>query len=54
MARGDVHLNFDWDWLSAERDFKKAIELRRSSPEALVGYAQFLLARVRAGEAVTF
>jgi len=52
MARGEVRLNFDWDWLGAEQDFKQAIELRPSSSEALDFYAQFLLARGRGSEAV--
>ena len=41
----------DWDWSSAERDFRKAIELDPNSGEAHFFYADFLISMGRCDEA---
>ena len=43
MARGNVRLNFEWDWPGAESDLKQAMKLRPRSSQALDFYAAFLL-----------
>ncbi|OGU24939.1 MAG: hypothetical protein A2X66_06975 [Ignavibacteria bacterium GWA2_54_16] len=40
---GEVHLQYEWDWSSAEREFKRAIELKPNSPEAHQFYADYLI-----------
>ncbi len=40
---GYVAFSFDWDWSSAEREFRKALELNPSLPRAHAGYAEYLL-----------
>jgi Tfp pilus assembly protein PilF len=42
---GEVHLQYEWDWSSAERDFKRAIELKPNSPEAHQFYADYLIVK---------
>lgn len=42
----------DWDWTGAEREFRRAIELNPSYPEALINYTMFLYAMLRFEEAV--
>ena len=41
---------FDWDWSSAEREFKRAIELNPNSALAHERYAEFLRTRLRFDE----
>lgn len=43
VSLGYVALTFDWDWSSAEREFRRALELNPSLPRAHAGYAEFLL-----------
>ena len=43
---------FDWDWLSAEREFKRAIELNPNSALSRARYAVCLVARLRFNESV--
>ncbi|MBM2841192.1 MAG: hypothetical protein HW412_1720, partial [Bacteroidetes bacterium] len=40
---GEVYLQYEWDWSSAEREFKRAIELKPNSPEAHQFYADYLI-----------
>jgi len=42
----------DWDWVVAEREFKRAIELNPSFPEALIFYSHFLMIMGRPDEAM--
>jgi len=42
----------DWDWAVAEREFKRAIELNPSFPEALINYSHFLMNMGRPNEAM--
>ncbi|HKN31606.1 MAG TPA: winged helix-turn-helix domain-containing protein [Terriglobales bacterium] len=39
---GDVHLLFDWDWPAAEAEYRRALEINPSLPEAQLGYATYL------------
>ena len=39
---GDVHLLFDWDWRSAETEYRRALEINPNLPEAQLGYASYL------------
>jgi TolB-like protein len=40
---GYVALDFDWDWTSAEHEFRRALELNPSLARAHAGYAEYLL-----------
>ena len=40
---GSVLFVFDWDWPSAEREFRKALELNPSLPQAHADLAEYLL-----------
>jgi serine/threonine-protein kinase len=42
----------DWDWVVAERESKRAIELNPSFQEALIDYSQFLMIMGRPNEAM--
>jgi TolB-like protein/Tfp pilus assembly protein PilF len=39
---GDVHLLFDWDWPAAETEYRRALDINPSLPEAQLGYATYL------------
>lgn len=39
---GYVHLFYDWDWPGAEKEYRRALEINPSSPEAQLGYANYL------------
>jgi TolB-like protein/DNA-binding winged helix-turn-helix (wHTH) protein/Flp pilus assembly protein TadD len=39
---GYVRLFFDWDWPAAEKEYRRALEINPSSPEAQLGYANYL------------
>jgi len=43
---------YDWDWLSAEKEFRRAIELNPNYPTAHQWYAIFLLSWGKSAEAV--
>ena len=43
---------FDWDWLNAEREFKRAIELNPSNALSHMRYGEFLQTRARFSEAL--
>jgi tetratricopeptide (TPR) repeat protein len=43
---------FDWDWLSAEREFKRAIELNSNSALSHARYAECLKTRLRFNESI--
>ena len=51
-SMGVVRLRFDWDWLAAEREFKRAIELDPEYAPAHFAYTALLAARGRFDEAL--
>jgi serine/threonine-protein kinase len=52
-ALGLVLGQYDWDWVGAEREHKRAIELSPNSPSALMYYAELLSLRGRHDEAIS-
>ncbi len=48
---GEIYLQYDWEWASAEREFKRAIELKPNSPEAHQFYADYLIVTGRIAQA---
>jgi len=53
VSLGYVALTFDWDWVRAEHEFRRALELNPSLPRAHAGYAEYLLFKLgRADEAI--
>ncbi len=50
---GDLHLFFDWDWSAAEKEYRKALEINPSLPEAHLGYANYLATLGRFDEAIS-
>jgi eukaryotic-like serine/threonine-protein kinase len=51
-ALGVVNLRYDWDWGSAEREFKRAIELKPDYAPAHDAYAGLLIIMGRPDEAI--
>ena len=51
-ALGTVKRIYDWDWVGAERDFRRAIELNPSYARAHLGYALLLSCLGRGDEAL--
>ena len=49
---GDAYLLFDWDWKGAEAEYRRALEINPSSPEAHLGYANYLSTLGRHDEAL--
>jgi TolB-like protein/DNA-binding winged helix-turn-helix (wHTH) protein/Flp pilus assembly protein TadD len=49
---GYVKLSFDWDWLGAEREFRRALELNPNLASGHAGYAHYLLTLGRSQEAI--
>jgi TolB-like protein len=47
-----VKLNFDWDWVGAEREFRHALELNSNLSRGHAGYAHYLLTLRRTDEAI--
>ncbi len=47
VSLGYVALTFDWDWVRAEHEFRRALELNPSLPRAHAFYAEYLLFRLR-------
>ncbi|MCI0443060.1 protein kinase [bacterium] len=47
---GYINANFDWDWLGAETEFKRAIELNPNLAVAYDSYSYFLLVQNRIDE----
>jgi TolB-like protein/Tfp pilus assembly protein PilF len=52
VVLADVRAEYDWDWISAERLFKRAIEQNPNYGDAHAAYAGFLAAVGRTQEAV--
>lgn len=51
VSLGRVKMHFDWDWSTAEREFKRAIELNPTYAETHHIYAHYLMAMKRPAEA---
>jgi serine/threonine protein kinase/Tfp pilus assembly protein PilF len=49
---GGIQLVYDWDWSSAEKEFRRAIELDASSASAHEGYATYYSALGKSRDAV--
>jgi serine/threonine-protein kinase len=49
---GELYLQYEWDWSSAERELKRAIELKPNSPEGHQFYADYLISTGRMDEAL--
>jgi TolB-like protein/DNA-binding winged helix-turn-helix (wHTH) protein/Tfp pilus assembly protein PilF len=49
---GLLAMNFDWDWATAEKEFRRAIELNPNYPTAHHWYAEFLAAVGRFDESL--
>src|SRR5262245_351874 len=47
-----IHAYYEWDWATAEREFRKALELRPSHSDVHVSYSRFLAAAGRLDEAI--
>ncbi|MGH7838201.1 MAG: adenylate/guanylate cyclase domain-containing protein, partial [Candidatus Binataceae bacterium] len=52
IALGAIHFHADWNWVAAEKEFKRAIELSPSDAEAHRIYSIYLSAMGRADEAL--
>ena len=50
---GDVRLLFEWDWPAAEAEYRRALEINPSLPEAQLGYATYLATLGRFDEALS-
>src|SRR5260370_30821500 len=53
VVLGYVRLFYDWDWPAAEREYRRALEINRSLPEAQLGYANYLATLGHFDEAVS-
>ena len=51
-AMATVRLNYDWDWIGAERGFRRAIELNPAYATAHQRYSLYLIAMNRTNESV--
>jgi len=50
---GDAYLLYDWDWKAAEGEYRRALEINPSSPEAQLGYTNYLSTLGRHEKAVS-
>lgn len=50
---GYVRLFFDWDWPGAEAEYRRALEINPSVPEAQLGYANYLATLGHFDEAIS-
>jgi TolB-like protein/Tfp pilus assembly protein PilF len=50
---GDARLFYDWDWPAAEKEYRTALDINPSLPEAQLGYADYLATLGRFNEALT-
>lgn len=50
---GDVHLLYEWNWPAGEKEYRRALELNPSLPEAQLGYAAYLGTLGRFDEALS-
>jgi serine/threonine protein kinase/cytochrome c-type biogenesis protein CcmH/NrfG len=47
-----IRAYYEWDWRSAEREFRRALELRPNYADAYFSYSRFLASRRRLDEAI--
>ncbi len=52
FSLAEIKLKWEWDWPSAEREYKRAIELNPNYAEAHQGYGTYLEALARFAEAI--
>jgi TolB-like protein/DNA-binding winged helix-turn-helix (wHTH) protein/cytochrome c-type biogenesis protein CcmH/NrfG len=50
---GYVRLFYDWDWPAAEMEYRRALDINPSNPEAQLGYADYLGTLGRFDEAIS-
>lgn len=53
VTLGNVFLLFDWDWVAAEKEYHRALDINPNSPEAQLGYANYLATLGRFDEALS-
>ncbi len=53
VTLGDVSMLFDWDWVTAEAEYRRALEINPSLPEAQLGYSDYLATLGRFDEAIS-
>jgi tetratricopeptide (TPR) repeat protein len=53
VTLGDVRLLFDWDWPGAETEYRRALDINPSLPEAQLGYATYLATLGHFDEAIS-
>ena len=51
-ASAYIRAYYEWDWRAAEREFRRALELRPSYADAYFSYSRFLASRRRLDEAI--
>ncbi len=51
-ANGYIRAYYEWDWRAAEREFRRALELRPNYADAYFSYSRFLASRRRLDEAI--
>jgi eukaryotic-like serine/threonine-protein kinase len=51
-ANAYIRAYYEWDWRGAEREFRRAIELRPNYADAYFSYSRFLASRRRMDEAI--
>ena len=51
-ANAYIRAYYDWDWRSAEQEFRRALELRPNYADAYFSYSRFLASRRRLDEAI--
>jgi serine/threonine-protein kinase len=51
-ANAYIRAYYEWDWRSAEREFRRALELRPNYADAYFSYSRFLASRGRLDEAI--
>lgn len=53
VTLGDVRLFYDWDWAAGEKEYHRALDINPNSPEAQLGYAEYLATLGRFDEALS-
>jgi eukaryotic-like serine/threonine-protein kinase len=51
-ANAYIRAYYEWDWRSAEQEFRRALELRPNDADAYFSYSRFLASRRRLDEAI--
>jgi TolB-like protein/Tfp pilus assembly protein PilF/tRNA A-37 threonylcarbamoyl transferase component Bud32 len=52
-ANAYIRAYYEWDWRAAEREFRRALELRPNYADAYFSYSRFLASRRRLDDAIT-